>query len=416
MRKLKFGIVGGTRGMDFAKKVLANHPYAEVSAICETFEPLKAKIESETNVKVFTDYDEFLKCELDAVVLANFANEHAPLALKALNKGINVYSENQPMQTLSEAVALCEAVEKSGKIYGYAENYCFLPYVLKMREIYQSGQFGEVMYAEGNFINDCSSKWHLLTRGDRNHWRNLVSSTFYCTHSIGPMMHITGRRAVNVVGMETPLMSYMKEKGARSGSAAMEIMHFDNGAIAKSMNGNYRSDFTANYRVICENGTLEGEYGRLRLFDAKSNKWEEIAADRNERLDNIIPGNAHLDISGAFPLSDIYAINTYILALLGEEEAKNNMLNIYKALDMSIIGPLSYRSILNGSSPVDVPDLRLAADRDKWRNDNKSTDPKISKGEDLLPSCKSGFVEIDDEVYERVSKEFFDIPITTGMH
>ena len=156
MEKIRFGILGGTRGMDFVKKVLLNHPYAEVVSICEAFKPLIEKIKSETDINVFSDYDEFLESGLDAVVIENFANEHAPFAIKALNKGIHVYCENQPMQTMKEAVELCEAVEKSGKVYGYAENYCYLPQVLEMRKIYQSGVLGEVMYAEGNFINDCS--------------------------------------------------------------------------------------------------------------------------------------------------------------------------------------------------------------------------------------------------------------------
>ena len=117
-----------------------------------------------------------------------------------------------------------------------------------------------------------------------------------------------------------------------------------------------------------------------------------------------------------FALSDYYALNTFILSVLGNEEAKSKLLDVYRALDMSTIGPLAYRSILNGSTPINVPDLRIQEQRDEWRNDNKSTDPKISKGEDLLPSCKSGFVEVDDEVYERVAKEFFDVPVTIGMH
>ena len=61
-----------------------------------------------------------------------------------------------------------------------------------MSRIFERGEMGALMYAEGNFINDCSFKWHLLTRGNKNHWRNFVPSTFYCTHSIGPLMYTTG--------------------------------------------------------------------------------------------------------------------------------------------------------------------------------------------------------------------------------
>ena len=100
-------------------------------------------------------------------MIANFANEHAPYAIEALNHGIHVFSENLPTKTMAEAVALCEAVEKSGKIYAYGAK----------------------------------------------HWRNFVPSTFYCTHSIGPILYVTGRRAETVVGMETQRISYMAQVG-----------------------------------------------------------------------------------------------------------------------------------------------------------------------------------------------------------
>ena len=64
MKKIKVGVLGGTRGMDFLTRVLFNHPFAEVTAICEKYPVLKEKIESESknlgsHVTVFEDYDEF---------------------------------------------------------------------------------------------------------------------------------------------------------------------------------------------------------------------------------------------------------------------------------------------------------------------------------------------------------------------
>ena len=224
MSKIKIGVLGGTRGLDFLTRVLVNHPCSEVTAICEAHAGLREKIRSAAQalsgrLEVFSDYDEFLSSGVDAVIIANFANEHAPYAIRALKRGVHVLSENLPTQTMGEAVALTEAVEQSGKIYAYGENYCYLPHILEMRRIFERGEMGALMYAEGNFINDCSFKWHLLTRGNKNHWRNFVPSTFYCTHSIGPLMYTTGLRTETVVGMETPLMPYMAAVGARSGSA-----------------------------------------------------------------------------------------------------------------------------------------------------------------------------------------------------
>lgn len=424
MRKLKFGVLGGTRGMDYATRVLFNHPLAEVAAICENYQPLKEKLEQENktafpNLKIFSDYDEFLESGIDAVVLANFANEHAPYAIKALLKGVNVFSESLPTQTMKEAVELVEAVEKSGKFYAYGENYCYLPHTFEMRKIYDSGVLGEVMHAEGNFINDCSFKWHLLTRGNRAHWRNFVPSTFYCTHSIGPMLFSTGRRAVSVSALETQRMEYMAKVGARSGSAAMEIMQLDNGGMAKSSNGNFRRAYNAEYRLICENGTIETDiydWKKLRLFKANEEKggYDLETLDPQDVYKSVLPD---VDFKGvdSFKAADKCMMNIFINTLLGDEVARKYAIDVYKALDMSMVGLLAYRSILNGGS-VEVPDLRKKEERDKFRFDNKCTDEKIASGEELLPPNRDGFPEVEDSVYEAVSATFKNTTLTSGGH
>lgn len=428
MNKIKIGVLGATRGMDFLSKVLLNHPYAEVTAICENHTGLLEKVKSEAmnmsaNINVFADYDEFIDIGLDAVIIANFANQHAPYAIKALNKGINVLSENLPSQTMKEAVELCEAVEKSGKIYAYGENYCYLPQVLEMRRIFESGEMGELMHVEGNFINDCSFRWHLLTRGDRNHWRNFVPSTFYCTHSIAPMLTVTGRRAETVVGMETQRMSYMAEVGARSGSAAMEIMQLDNGAMGKSINGNYRRvGDVCEYRFIAENGTVETDitnFGDIRICkaDKEHSNYDVYNLKPPYKFDEFeMHSYKEIEKMWLFEKSDVYLINAFIQSILGNEKAKKYMIDIYRALDCSTVGLLAYRSILDGSTPIKIPNMRNKEEREIWKNDNKSTDASISFGDDLLPTCKSGFVEVEDEVYERVAKKYNDTPLTTGMH
>ena len=427
MSKLKIGVLGGTRGLDFLTRVLMDHPFAEVASICENNQMLREKIIVEAknlsaNINVFTDYDEFLDSGIDAVIIANFANAHAPFAIKALNKGLHVFSENLPTQTMKEAVLLCEAVEQSGKIYAYGENYCYLPHILEMRRIFETGEFGRLMHAEGNFINDCSFRWHLLTRGARNHWRNLVPSTFYCTHSVGPLLYVSGERAEKVVGMETQRMDYMAAVGARNASAAMEIMQLSGGGMAKSINGNYRREYAAEYRFIMENGTVESDvynFGNIRIFKANN---EEVNYSSGILCPpysfDRFPIYSHRDLStmSLFEIADVYLINTFIQSCLGNESARKYMIDIYRALDMSTIGLLAYRSILSGNSAFDIPDMRIKEHRDLWRNDNKSTDDTVSFGDDLLPSCRSGFIEVSDDVYKNVAEKFESVPLTSGSH
>ena len=108
MSKLKIGILGASRGMDFAMRILPDYEYAEVTAVCESYFPLLEKSrqffrEQGKPVLCCTSFEEMLDSGIDAVIIANYANEHAPYAIRALNRGIHVYSEVQPVQTLAEA-------------------------------------------------------------------------------------------------------------------------------------------------------------------------------------------------------------------------------------------------------------------------------------------------------------------------
>ena len=53
-----------------------------------TPEPLELQkfLHKDEEIGYYTDYDEFLKHDMDAVVLANYANEHAPFAIKAMKE------------------------------------------------------------------------------------------------------------------------------------------------------------------------------------------------------------------------------------------------------------------------------------------------------------------------------------------
>ena len=206
MAKLKIGVFGGYRGHTMIN-VLLHHDDAELVAVCDKYEPLLETVRKEAeekglNVALYTDFEEFIKHDMDAVVLANYANEHATFAIRCMKAGFHVMTEVLPCETMAQAVELIETVEQTGKVYTYAENYCYMRHAFEMQLRYEKGEIGEVQYIEGEYIHDCTAIWPQITYGDPDHWRNRMYATFYCTHSIGPMLTITGRRPVQVVGFE----------------------------------------------------------------------------------------------------------------------------------------------------------------------------------------------------------------------
>lgn len=180
---------------------------------------------------------------------------------------------------MKEAVELVEAVEETGKIYAYGENYCFFGAPHEMRKLDKEGKIGEFEYGEGEYIHNCEPCWPEIAYGDPNHWRNNMYATFYCTHSLGPIIHITGLRPVSVVGFEGQKTERNLRDGSKSGQFGIEMVTLENGGIIKSIHGGlYKGSVW--YSLYGSKGRMEsGREDIIALDGYKSNNVYE-ARDR----------------------------------------------------------------------------------------------------------------------------------------
>ena len=404
-KKLRIGVFGGFRGRTMIN-VLLHHPDAELVAVCDKYEPLleEAKKKAEEvglDIALFNNFDDFIEYDMDAVVMANYAHEHAIYGIRALKKGKHVLSEVLPCETMAQAVELIEAVEETGLVYAYAENYCYMRHAFEMWQRYESGELGEAQYGEGEYIHDCSSIWPSITYGERDHWRNLMHPNFYCTHSLGPLLTMTGLRPVKVVGFETNPNEEWLELGAYSG-AGIEMVTLENGAIMKSVHGSLkREPSSVNYELYCKNGMMES--GRLRPQPTLNvytegdklckGSWENYDPEPKIAAEAAKTYTTH----GG---SDFYPTHFFIEKILERPDGKWSI-DVYKAVDMGICGILGYRSVLAGNISIDVPDLRDKAQRDRYRNDHACTNPAVA-GDQLLPRSSYGEPEIPDSVYDNI--------------
>ena len=409
MGKIRIGVFGAYRGMTMVK-VLAKHPDATLVAVCDKYRPALDKVralaeENGLSVALYEDFEAFFAHDMDGVVLATYA-------VRLLKSGRHVLSEVLPCETMAQAVALIEAVEASGKVYAYAENYCYMWHAFEMRRRYEAGEIGEVQYAEGEYIHDCAAIWPGITYGERDHWRNNIYPTYYCTHSVGPMMTITGRRPVRVSGFVTQDNAANRPLGSRAGSrGGIEIITFDNGAIGRSVHGNLkREPGSTNYRIFGMKGMMESE-AFVPSYAGEERQRELHVYREGEKLcigedEKYVPDpSAFSALAKDFSShggSDFYPTHYFIEKILGRPEGQKYSIDVYTAVDMGIVGILAYRSALAGGAPVDVPNLRNPEEREKWREDHKSSNPKISHGEDLLPCAPEGNREYPDSVYEEI--------------
>ncbi|MBQ8579157.1 MAG: Gfo/Idh/MocA family oxidoreductase [Oscillospiraceae bacterium] len=404
MKKIRIGVLGGGRGASMVSYCKRSDS-AQIVALCDK-DPQVLQVQrkkfGDLGITFYDNFDDFILHDMDAVVLANYANEHAPFAIRAMQRGLHVFSEVLPCQTMKEAVELIETVEQTGRIYAYGENYCYMPATREMKQLYSQGLIGEFEYGEGEYIHNCEPLWPAITCGEKDHWRNNMYATFYCTHSLGPIIHITGLRPVSVVGFEGTQNERKVRVGAKGASFGIEMVTLENGAIVKSIHGDLYKD-SIWYCIYGSKGRMEcaredansGHINRLYLnYDAFSGDYS------NPRLENreLSAGNPKAAAFGHGG-SDYYSMHCFVQRLLGNEKA--DIIDVYEAMDMFLPGMFAYRSILNGGKPMTIPNLRDKAQRELFRNDTACTDPRVA-GDMLLPTTGGGTPDIDEGVYDYV--------------
>jgi len=387
VKPIRVGVVGVSRGRSFAGPA-AHAVGMKPVALCDTDAERLAAAGKSLGVETYTDYDRFLEHDMDAVVLANYFHEHAPFATKALEAGIHVMSECTSCFTLAEGVALVRAVEGSGKIYMLAENYPYMAYNQEMRRLYQAGRIGTFMYGEGEYVHPPESAEVVNARSmGMNHWRNWIPATYYCTHSLAPVMYITDTMPVKVNGF---VMTYrdddrsLKTFVRRGDAACMIVARMDTGAVAKLVHGGLRGH--GNFvRIHGSRGLMEnlrhGHHGMLRV------RREPFDKRRGEPTEMIylpdFPHHHRAATSTGHGGGDFFTLHEFAEAIRKNEQP---YLDVYRGVAMSAVGILAYRSALADSAPMEVPDFRKETVRRKFVNDTWSPDPTKRTKDSPWPS------------------------------
>ena len=196
----------------------------------------------------------------------------------------------------------------------------------------------------------------------------------------------------------------------------MEIVTLENGGIIKSVHGGLYSP-SVWYAMYGSKGAMES---RRDIADKNGGGVTEIYISADDfsgsigapKYENYLPKfemAEKAEDSGHFG-SDFYLFHNFVEKVKGNPDA--DIVDVYEALDMFLPGLFAFRSILDGGTAKEIPNLRDRSVRDKWRNDTACTDPKVA-GDMLLPTCKSGTPDIDDGVYEYM-KELWDEVCRTG--
>lgn len=150
-KKLRIGIIG-TGGIAHSHiKAYLHQPDVEIVAACDLIPGKAEKFlkEYEVEAPTFEDYKQMIDTvPMDAVSVCVYNRNHAVCTIYALEHGLNVLLEKPMTVTLDEAVAICKAEKKSGKIVSVGFQPRLDANMKMIKKIVESGELGRVYYIQ----------------------------------------------------------------------------------------------------------------------------------------------------------------------------------------------------------------------------------------------------------------------------
>lgn len=272
MGQVRFGIVGAGVGAGFAlraMKLLEKEGIVKPVAVSDVVEDLAKKTAEEFGVKYSINYRDLLvKERVDAVFISTPHYLHFPMAIDAIEAGVNVLVDKPMAMNVREADEMIRRARRAGVKLGVNLQGRFDPSVLKVKEAVDTGRLGRVFYGEATV------KW-FRTREyyDKSPWRGrwategggaLINQAI---HTLDQLVWIMGPVEYLWAQCDTVLHNIEVE------DLAIATLRFKNGALGlvQASTALYPG-FPAKLEFYGADGTaiIEGEV--IKLLDIKGEK------------------------------------------------------------------------------------------------------------------------------------------------
>ena len=301
---------------------------------------------------------------------------HVPHSLQALDAGKHVMSEvtaDVSLEQCRDLVTGIEAARSLGVRYMLGEKSCFPPQTILIKNLVNEGLFGEIYFAEGEYIHDIKSI-HYSEDGSptwRAVWQVGVNGCTYGTHSLGPILDWFDERVASVVC--TGSGTHTAPHNVADDTSTM-LCKLESGALVT-----IRVDMLSNRPHSSGYSSLQGTKGcyegarglgdRPKIWldgfgsessdrssiDTAPYQWRSLSDLEREHLPpgwSEVPDEVHGPDYGA---AEYHMIGEFIQAI---REKRDPAIDVYRAVDFTLPGLLSQTSISRGGEPVGVPEFR----------------------------------------------------------
>ena len=370
-KRIRLGIWGLGRGASFIKA--ANAVNIDIVAGCDYSQSLRDRFREQCpDAFITADENEFLSFrDMDAVLIATYFEKHAEHTVKALEAGYHVMCEVTSFFTPAEGVRVVEAVQKSGKVYNLLENYPFTKENLYLAKLWKDGFFGEFQYGEFEYLHECRNlcygynmhgKCPPVEPGYTAHsWRSWLDFHYYNTHSLGPVMKITGLRPVEVEAFPEAVSLPGYLPGSGMSKPCPSLIRMSNGGVMRNLCGATTGDYHMDKRIWGTRASAESLGGHglfLRIGAAGSGLRTPV--------EPVWPELGELAESAGHGGGDFWELYYFAREILTSEPAP---WDIFAACDVTLAGIMAVRSHEAGGQPMEIPDFRDPAVRERYRND-----------------------------------------------
>ncbi|GAA2098272.1 hypothetical protein GCM10009801_69230 [Streptomyces albiaxialis] len=324
----------------------------EVAAVCDPDEGLLAAAAKEfPAARPASGWADVLADGADAVVLANDFDGHAEPAIAFLERGVHVLSECAACVTEDEGRALVAAAEASTATYSFAENYVEHPHVRTVAEALRSGEVGEAQLVECDYLHALGPDDIRALAGDPAHWRGRISPTAYCTHTLSPVLDVSGAWPVEVT-------AHPVGPGARP-MAVVLVTRLSTGALAVTRQTFLQGEPDSHWSWLSVRGS-EGLAESLRAPgpDAWSVRVRREGWARGGEPADEVRAPEEVRLAGG-PVDPMEAGTALIVEGFRRTvvEGAPPRVPVRAAVAASLVGVAGARSLAEGSVPVRMPDV-----------------------------------------------------------
>lgn len=359
---IKVGIVG-RRGGSFMAAFQAI-PEADVVAYCDIDAAALQAFSDKHGIRQrYTRYEDLLESDVDAVVVATPMPLHVPQSVAALKAGKHVLSEVPAAVSLEECWELVETVASTGRVYMMAENYCYIPSNVLVRELVRQGYFGDVYFGQGEYIHE------LKSLNEKTPWRRVWQTgrngNTYPTHSLGPVLQWMEDRVETVCCLGSG-RHYRDPRGHEyeNEDATLTLCKLSRGGLVQ-LRLDMLSNRPHNMTYYSLQGT-KGCYEAARGMGDPPKIWLADFADGPEHWRPLSDFEEHLPDRWRNPPAaarqaghwggDYWEVRDFIDAVLGRRPPA---IDVWTAVEWTAVGLCSIESIARGGAPVEVPDFRV---------------------------------------------------------